>query len=34
MSEYGRIGFFLREIERLSASIRETMKAEVTGDGR
>jgi len=28
-SEYGRIGFFLREIERLCAGIREAIKAEI-----
>jgi hypothetical protein len=29
-SEYGRIGFFLRDIERLCASIREVIKSEVS----
>jgi hypothetical protein len=29
-AEYGRIGFFLREIERKCAEIRESIKAEVT----
>lgn len=28
-AEYGRIGYFLREIERLCASIREAIKSEV-----
>jgi hypothetical protein len=28
-SEYGRIGYFLRDIERLCAGIRETIKSEV-----
>lgn len=29
-SEYGRIAYFLRDIERLCAEIREAIKAEVT----
>lgn len=30
MSEYGRIAYFIRDLERLCAEVRETLKAEVT----
>jgi hypothetical protein len=30
-SEYRRITYFIRDLERLCAEVRETLKAEVTG---
>lgn len=30
-SEYGRITYFIRDLERLCAEIRESIKAEVVG---
>lgn len=29
-SEYSRIAYFIRDLERLCAEVRETLKAEVT----
>lgn len=33
-SEYGRITYFIRDLERLCAEIRETLKAEIQGEDK